>query len=204
MYPADMKSMLAMTLFAAVATVSIASAQSETPLAHDPSNAVATARCQYTKSDQSCADATIAQLGLRPGPPFGPRPMPRVHPGYSSALPPTVEDRRAAIGALIGLGAGVGLACGVYSDNPNKRVVGSLIFGGFGALIGAMVAHPFPAFHTRRTYSWPGNEDPEQEASARSRAHPLRKATQKTTSRGTPSPSAASDNERPFWGSYHW
>ena len=78
--------------------------------------------------------------------------------GYPGYWTQAGDSRHAAIGALIGLGAGVGLAVGAYSD-PNKRVVGSLIFGGFGALIGAVVGRGIPAYHRRRPWDDEDGED---------------------------------------------
>lgn len=180
--------------FAILAT-STALTQTTNQITGTPSNAVVLAHCQYAADNKVCgettaanppdAPATIAQVGP-PGPPFYPRrPMPRPRAGYSRPWPRTYEDHHSAIGALIGLGAGVGLACGTSSD-PNKRVVGSLIFGGFGALIGAMVAHPLPAFRSQRRYAWPNEEaDPEEDAAFQPRPKIPQKTTQKTAYTGT-------------------
>ena len=98
-----------------------------------------------------------------PGPPFYPRRPPMRRPGYDypGMLASPGDNRHAAIGALIGIGAGVGLAVGTSSD-PNKRFVGSCIYGGFGALIGAMIGHgipSLPAYHRRRPWDDEGDEN---------------------------------------------
>jgi hypothetical protein len=171
---------------------------------------IASARCQYTPADQACAglsqtseaqrsdgSSTIAQFPRRmPGPPSRPHRPPMAHPRADyPGMWMEPNARHVAIGALLGAGAGVALAVGTSSD-PNRRIVGSLIYGGFGALIGAMVAHPFPSFHSRRRYAWPDEDDADQDASAApqhpAKSPPAPKTTQETASAGTPGPLAAS------------
>jgi hypothetical protein len=144
---------------------------------------VAAARCQYTQAEEACrilrtsgttppaesqSTETSPQAQISrpiPRPPLYRPPAGSYRYGYPGMWASDDNRVHTAVGALLGIGAGVGLAFGAYSDS-NKRVVGSLIFGGFGALIGAGIGHRISAFHSyHRRRPWDGEFD--QDATSR-------------------------------------
>ena len=145
---------------------------------------VAAARCQYTPADAACLgssesgqatistnDDTLAQLPRRiPGPPVRPRRPPMGHPrgGYPGMWMPSGNGRHAAIGAIIGFGLGAALGAKANTDpHAGATVRASLLFGTFGALLGALVSQDTPSFSRlqRPRGPWPDEPDENEMAS---------------------------------------
>lgn len=159
-------------MFAVVTlTTVMARAQSGNPQDGDDARQLA-ARCAYTSED-SCAkpssssretlDIQIAQAQF-PGraPRFGPRtpypygPNPFAYGRYGNG-------RKAALGGLIGFGAGFALGAAA-NHNSNTRVGSGLIVGTLGAVFGASIGHgvaPFPYARFHHRWRESGKEDEE-------------------------------------------
>ena len=128
---------------------------------HEPSPAIALARCRYTADDETCAstDASgqsssrataaemLAQFSRRGG-----RPMPRRPMSYGRGYPSSYagNGRRAAIGALIGFGIGAALGAKANQDpHPGVALKASLLVGFIASGLGATIGAGAPSFRTR-------------------------------------------------------
>lgn len=182
-------SLLVSLIFVSNAAAQVAMAQSpelETITNSRDADAVAAARNQYTHneavddpkhsgtnpSDKADGKTTLAQLSRRgPGLPY---PRSAGYPGAGSArMWQPSSGRHAAIGALIGFGLGAAVGAKANTDQHEQaRVAAPLIFGGFGALFGALVGASIPdgpgwRFHRRRPWS----DEEEDEMGSSSKAH---------------------------------
>ena len=140
---------------------------------------ISAARSQYLQSEAASHDAdagtndaeTLAQLGRR-----GPVRRYPGRPRYSGPGAPRMwagpgDGHRAAIGALIGLGLGVAMGAKVNSDNHAGAQIGApLIFGGLGAMLGAVAGGSIRPLHSRNTHRPVGPEE-DQVASKSSAVH---------------------------------
>jgi predicted permease len=70
------------------------------------------------------------------------------------------DSHRAAIGALIGLGLGVAMGIKVNTDNhAGAQIAAPLIFGGLGAMLGAVAGGSIMPLHSRNTHRPIGPEE---------------------------------------------
>ena len=77
-------------------------------------------------------------------------------PRWGSGYP-----RHAAIGALVGFGLGAAFGAKANTDrHPGVGTRAALLFGTFGAMIGAVVGNGIGPVHSRKVYRrWPAEED---------------------------------------------
>lgn len=125
---------------------------------------ISAARSQYTQISHNSPDASdgkaLAQFSRRrPG-----FPSQHGYPrrSYSELRMDYGDGRHAAIGAAIGFGLGALASIKANTDqHANARVGAVFIFGGFGALFGAVIGGTGPFLHARRVYrpSWPGDDE---------------------------------------------
>lgn len=97
-------------------------------------------------NDRPATDGTMrAQLSRRGQrmPPARQTQYPRR--SYPKTWPELGNSRGAAIGALVGGGLGVGLGLAITDQHPRAKVGAALIFGGLGAVIGAVAGGTFPS-----------------------------------------------------------
>jgi hypothetical protein len=141
------------------------SRQSETGKYSSASDAISTARSQYTQiaeaenvSSQAEDGMTIAQFSPRNGP-MRPFPPNHAYPrgSYQSPWMDHNNGRHVLIGAVIGFGLGAALGAKANKNpNPGTTTGAVVLVGGVGALIGAAIggAHggPYPFAHHKRIH----------------------------------------------------
>jgi hypothetical protein len=179
----------ALVLLASVALAQTQNAQTSSSTSE--SDAISTARNQYTPignaSPNATDERTLAQFPQRrPGVPF---PSQRAYPRgmYQPQWRSHGNAGHALIGAAIGfgIGAAIGASHSAHNGTPagNGVVLGGAIFGFIGGAIGAAIGGPGSFAHRRRIdlpsgteddedadqrlHSNPGPERPEQAALAR-------------------------------------
>jgi hypothetical protein len=152
---------LLLSLSSALAQVPDSHSDVRSVAAHEPSPAIALARCQYTPGDETCAEADasgqsssrvtalemLAQMSRRGGPP-----MPRGRMSYGRGYPSSYagNGRHAVIGALIGFGIGAALGAKANQDpHPGVTLKASLLVGFIGAGLGAAIGAGAPSFRAR-------------------------------------------------------
>ncbi len=129
------------------------------------------ARCAYAQSDSSCAglsrsdqEASSSQTAQAQFPSGGPRfgrRMPRPYGPRAFSYGSYDNGGHAALGGLIGFGAGFALGA-APNNNSNNRVGKGLIAGALGAVFGAAIGHgiaTFPHAAFRRHRGWSGEEE---------------------------------------------
>jgi hypothetical protein len=158
---------IAFAVFIAIATA--VSAQTSNTLDADNPRQLA-ARCAYSQTEEGCKkltqtvqntdDRQIAQAQFpRRGPRFGPR-MPHPYGPSPYAYGSYDDGHHAAIGGLIGFGAGFALGAAA-NHNSTSRVGSGLIAGALGAVFGATIGHSIATFpHASfRRHRWPHEGD---------------------------------------------
>jgi hypothetical protein len=156
-----------------------ASGRAQTSDAPDPgSTGQLAARCAYTPTDDACKsfsssreetqsrDGYTAQAQFPRRGPYGRPPMSRRPYGPRPYAYGSYDDgRHAAIGGLIGFGAGFALGAGA-NQNSSTRVGTGLIVGALGAVFGAAIGHGIETFpHASfRRHRW---SDDDESASTR-------------------------------------
>jgi hypothetical protein len=148
------------SLFALLLMVSSALAQAGNLELADQSTDqvdIAAARSRYLQSDDYLSGGPSA--GEARSPVRHPRPVrpPASRAGYPqggySAMWGGGNPRHATIGALIGFGLGAAIGAKVNSDNHGRiGVRTAILFGSFGALIGAVAGSSFEPMHYRSAY----------------------------------------------------
>ena len=148
-------------LLAPLLVISSALSQTGNREVHDQATnhaEIATARSRYVQADLQTEDVAGRPSGgeayaqsRRPGPrpPMRPRlgyPQRTYPPRWGSGYP-----RHAAIGALVGFGLGAAFGAKANTDrHPGVGTRAALLFGTFGAMIGAVVGNGIGPVHSRK------------------------------------------------------
>jgi len=141
---------------------------------------------QPTASD----NATLTQLSSRrPSPPFPHRGgYPRS--AYPGMWMPEGSGRHAVIGAVVGFGLGAALGAKANTDqHAGATARASVLFGSFGALLGAVAGHGFPSLQARNRRRSPGSAGDDELASSFQHSSP--DSTPKTASKAVLAESGA-------------